>query len=96
SQYTADAYKQLCKSMKVLNLSYSKGCPYDNAPMESFNSIIKKELINHMVYRDFNEARYSIFEFMEHWYNRTRIHSSIGNKSPIEFEQELLYLVGLT
>lgn len=97
SQYTADAYEQLCKSMKVLNLSYSgKGCPYDNAPMESFNSIIKKELINHMVYRDFNEARYSIFEFIEHWYNRTRIHSSIGNKSPIEFEQELLYQVGLT
>ena len=53
SQYTADAYEQLCKSMKVLNLSYSgKGCPYDNAPMESFNSIIKKELINHVVYRD--------------------------------------------
>jgi putative transposase len=49
-----------------------------------------------MFYRDFNEARYSIFEFIEHWYNKTRIYSSIGNKSPIEFEQELLYLVGLT
>lgn len=58
--------------------------------MESFNSIIKKELINHMEYKDFNEARLSIFVYIEHWYNWVRIHSSIGYKSPLEFEIELL------
>jgi transposase InsO family protein len=94
SQYTAAAYEKLCKELNTFSLSYSeKGCPYDNAPMESFNSIIKKELINHMEYKDFKEARISIFEFIEHWYNRVRIHSSIGNKSPLEFETELLYQV---
>lgn len=61
-----------------------------NAPMQSFNAIIKKELVNHVIYDTFEEARLSIFNFIEKWYNRQRIHGSIGNMSPIEFEQKEL------
>ncbi|MDY4051807.1 MAG: integrase core domain-containing protein [Bacilli bacterium] len=65
--------------------------PYDNAPMESFNAIIKKELINHVIYNTFEDARISIFNFIEKWYNRKRIHGSINYMTLIEFEQNELY-----
>lgn len=90
-QYTAEVYRNYC-SENDFNLSYSeKGSPYDNAPMESFNAIIKKELINHVIYNTFEDAKISIFNFIEKWYNRERIHSSINNITPIEFEQNELY-----
>jgi transposase InsO family protein len=90
SQYTAKVYRNYCTDNNF-NLSYSeKGCPYDNAPMESFNSIIKKELINHTHYEKFEQAYLSIFTFIEKWYNRERIHGSIGYMTPIEFEQNQL------
>ena len=90
-QYTAEVYRNYC-SANDFNLSYSeKGCPYDNAPMESFNAIIKKELINHVIYNTFEDAKISIFNFIEKWYNRERIHGSIYNMTPIEFEQNELY-----
>ena len=60
--------------------------------MESFNAIIKKELVNHIIYDKFDDAKMSIFNFIEKWYNRERIHSSIGNMTPIEFEQKELGL----
>ena len=67
-QYTAEVYRNYC-SANDFNLSYSeKGCPYDNAPMESFNAIIKKELINHVIYNTFEDAKISIFNFIEKWY----------------------------
>ncbi len=91
-QYTAEIYRNYCCEHDF-NLSYSeKGCPYDNAPMESFNAIIKKELVNHVTYDKFDDARISIFNFIEKWYNRERIHGSIGNMTPIEFEQKELGL----
>ena len=90
-QYTAEVYRNYC-SENDFNLSYSeKGCPYDNAPMESFNAIIKKELINDVIYNTFEDAKISIFNFIEKWYNRERIHGSINNMTPIEFEQNELY-----
>lgn len=58
--------------------------------MESFNAIIKKELINHVIYNTFEDAKISIFNFIEKWYNRERIHGSIYNMTPIEFEQNEL------
>ncbi len=89
-QYTSEVYKDYCSSIELLNLSYSsKGCPYDNAPMENFNAIIKKELINHTHYETFDQAYISIFTFTLKWYNRQRIHGSINNMAPIEFENSI-------
>ena len=63
--------------------SYSKkGYPYDNASMESFNSILKKEEVNLKKYKTFEEAKLAIFEFIEGWYNSRRIHSTLGYITP--------------
>ena len=81
-----------CKQINFrisLHYPYSKkGYPYDNASMESFNAILKKEEVNLHVYKTFEEARRTIFEFIEGWYNRRRIHSSIEYRIPNELENQ--------
>ena len=64
-----------------------KGDCYDNAPMESFFATLKKELIHHEDYETREEARQSIFEYIEVFYNQVRRHSALGYKSPDEFER---------
>ena len=56
--------------------------------MESFFHTLKTELTHHENYRSREEARKSIFEYIEIFYNRQRLHSSLGYKTPAEFEQE--------
>lgn len=87
SQYTSDAYIKL-RNHFGFRVSYSaKGNPLDNAPMESFNAILKKEEVYLSVYFDFDSAKVRLFDFIEGWYNRNRIHSSIGFLSPVQFEK---------
>ena len=64
-----------------------KGNCWDNAPMESFFATLKKELIYLEDYQTRDEARQSIFEYIELFYNRVRRHSALGFMSPAEFEQ---------
>lgn len=85
SQYLSKDFESLLKSYNIIHSYSKKGCPYDNASMESFNSILKKELVNLTLYNSFDEAHFSIFEFIESWYNNTRIHSSLGYVSPNQF-----------
>ena len=66
-----------------------KGNCYDNAQAESFFSRFKAELIEDGVFEDINQARLEIFSYIEGYYNRVRLHSSLGYKSPVEFEIEL-------
>ena len=63
-----------------------KGCPYDNACIESFHSSIKKEEIYRNTYRTFEEANMAIFKYIEGWYNRKRLHSSINYMTPDQCE----------
>lgn len=68
-----------------------KGSPYDNACMESFHSVMKKkEEIYLNIYKDFNEANKAIFEYIESWYNRKRIHSALGFRTPQQVEDEAI------
>ncbi|WP_420795047.1 integrase core domain-containing protein [Halanaerobium hydrogeniformans] len=70
---------------------FSKGNPYNNEVIESFHAIIKKEEVHHRkYYRDYHYAYLSIFQFIESWYNRKRIHSSIDYMTPNEFEKKAL------
>jgi putative transposase len=86
-QYTSQEFKEYLISTKVMTHSFSgKGCPYDNACIESFHASLKKEEVNLVTYYDFNAARLDIFEYIESWYNRRRIHSSIGYISPQKCE----------
>lgn len=82
SQYTSNEYEETLKSFNVKHSYSKKGYPYDNASMESFNAILKKEEVNLHMYETFNEAKLAIFEFIEGWYNNRRIHSSIGYITP--------------
>ena len=74
------------KSLILYNRLVKKGCPYDNACIESFHSLIKKEEIYRNTYRTFEEANMAIFKYIEGWYNRKRLHSSINYMTPDQCE----------
>ena len=90
SQYTSTNYELLLIESNMIHSYSKKGYPYDNASMESFNATFKKEEVNLTSYLDFDEARLAIFRFIESWYNRARIHSSLGYITPVQkYEQYL-------
>ena len=90
SQYTSAAYQQLLADHQVLVSMSSVGNCYDNAPMESFFSLLKTELVYHEQYATRQVARTSIFDYIEVFYNRQRIHGALGYLSPDHFEQQFL------
>ena len=90
SQYTSKEFEKLLIEEEVKHSYSKKGYPYDNASMESFNAILKKEEVNVNTYETFKEARIAIFEFIESWYNNTRIHSSNGYITPNQKYAEYL------
>lgn len=84
SQYVSDAYRQ---AAAALQLSYSKkGYPYDNACIESFHSLIKREWLNRFRIKDFQHAYKLVFEYIDAFYNTIRIHSHCDFLSPVDFE----------
>jgi putative transposase len=88
-QYACDEYQHLLKSYGMELSMSGKGDCWDNAAMESFWSTLKNELVNHERYATREQARQSIFEYIEIFYNRKRLHSSIGYQSPEAFEAAL-------
>ena len=85
SQYTSTAYRDcLTEAMAQLSMSGVGDC-YDNAVMESFFATLKTECVTGP-FGSCAEARTTIFEYMEVWYNRQRIHSTLGYYSPVDFE----------
>jgi putative transposase len=64
------------------------GCPYDNAMAESFMKTLKQEEVDGRTYRDLDHVRAAMSEFLEAVYNRKRLHSALGYRSPVEFEAE--------
>lgn len=90
SQYTSNEYEKVLADNNVRHSYSKKGYPYDNASMESFNAILKKEEVNVNTYSTFKEARLAIFEFIESWYNNTRIHGTLGYKTPNEKYDEYI------
>ena len=89
SQYASNAFRSLLEKNSLRQSMSGKGNCYDNAQAESFFSRFKAELIENGVFEDINQARLEIFSYIEGYYNRVRLHSGLGYKSPIEFEQEL-------
>lgn len=88
-QYTSASYQaQLAPLEPQLSMS-RVGNPYDNAMVESFFATLKTECASHQ-FASRAEARTAIFEFIEVWYNRQRLHSSLGFLSPLVFEQQFL------
>jgi transposase InsO family protein len=87
SQYCSRSFKELLDIHRYRQSMSSTGNCYDNAITESFFATLKTELIYDERYRTRNEARRSIFKYIEIFYNRSRIHTSIGGLSPDQFEQ---------
>jgi transposase InsO family protein len=88
-QYACDDYQQLLLAHQLLCSMSGAGNCYDNAAMESFWATLKTELVYRNSYATREEARVSIFEYIEVFYNRVRRHSSIGYVSPEAFEAAL-------
>jgi transposase InsO family protein len=87
SQYASDHYRrQLERHGIACSMSRVAQC-WDNAPVESFFASLKRELVHDERYATRDEARASIFEYVEGFYNRVRRHSSLGYVSPAEFER---------
>ena len=90
SQYVSKAYREATEKYQ---LSYSHtGYPYDNACIESFHSLIKREWLNRFAIADFNQAYRLVFEYIETFYNTVRSHSHCGYMSPNEFEKLYMYV----
>ena len=88
-QYACGDYRALLVEHDVACSMSRPGNCYDNAAAESFFGTLKTELVNRTRYRTRAEARSSLFEWIECWYNRRRRHSSLGYLSPEAFEAQL-------
>jgi putative transposase len=88
-QYASEDYQRLLETRGMRVSMSGKGDCWDNAAMESFWATLKTELVNHERYATHDQARVSIFEYIEVFYNRQRIHSSLGYVSPDTFEAGL-------
>ena len=89
AQFASAAYRQLLAQHGLVASMSRKGNCYDNAFIESFWSSLKYEVVYHQRFATFAQARNSIFNYIETFYNRTRLHSSLAYRSPIAFESQL-------
>lgn len=87
SQYAAYDYQDILRKHGIRQSMSAKGNCYDNASMESFFSTLKKDLIYGNKFKTRKEAIMVIVEYIETFYNCKRLHSSLGNMSPMEYEQ---------
>jgi len=87
SQYASQRLRQVLRENNITQSMSSKGNCYDNAPTESFFSTLKRELVYRERYQTREEAKQSLFEYIEVFYNRQRRHSTLGYLSPLQFEK---------
>jgi putative transposase len=88
SQYASADYRHALAQTQTLPSMSRKACCYDNAAMESFWSTLKLELVYRRDFKTRAEARLAIFDFIEAFYNRQRLHSSLNYLCPVDFENQ--------
>lgn len=86
SQYCSKKYQQLLKDNQLICSMSGKGCCYDNAVSETFFHTLKVECLFDFSFANREDAKQTIFEYIEIYYNRKRKHSTIGYKTPAQFE----------
>jgi transposase InsO family protein len=89
SQYVSGAYRLLLAAHGLRQSMSGRGNCYDNAQAESFFSRFKAELVEDGIFEDTTQAKLETFSYIEGYYNRIRLHSSLGYLSPMEFEKQL-------
>jgi len=87
-QYTSDAYQQTLKRLGIECSMSRRGCCYDNAVMERFFWSLKHEWTNHERFANLEEARLSVFRYIETFYNPVRLHETLNYLSPDQYEAE--------
>ena len=87
-QYTAVTFGSACRAHGVTQSNSRKGNPHDNAAKESFFASLEKERLRRRTYATHEQARSSIFQYIEEFYNRRRLHSTLGYRSPEEAERD--------
>ena len=91
-QYNTPAYRKVLQEHGVRASMNGRKVPQDNAVAESFFSNLKNELIHHCDFRSRDEARAAIFDYIELFYNRKRIHQSLGYCTPEQVETQCVVL----
>jgi transposase InsO family protein len=86
AQYASRDYRTLLQSNQLLSSMSGQGNCYDNAAMESFFSTLKTELLHRQVWQSQAQVKLAIFDYIETFYNRRRLHSALNYQSPIDFE----------
>ena len=94
SQYTSRDWQTFLKSHNLVCSMSRRGNCYDNAVAESFFQLLKRERIKRKIYKNREEARRDIFNYIEMFYNPIRRHGYSGNVSPVEFEKQYFMKVG--
>ena len=89
-QYTSAAYRERLRDLGISVSMSRKGNCWDNAVAESFFGTLKNELVYRRTWRDRYELRSAVFEYIEAFYNRRRLHSSLAYKTPAEVEKEYI------
>jgi putative transposase len=87
-QYTSADYQAQLKKTGIVPSMSRKGDCYDNAVVESFFSTLKNEWTFHHTFKDRDEARSALFDYIELFYNRKRSHASLNDMSPIMYEEQ--------
>jgi putative transposase len=88
SQYCSEAFQRELARLRIQCSMSRRGNCWDNAVSESFFASLKKELVHQTRYATREDARQSIFQWIEVFYNRVRLHSTLGYLSPEQFEQQ--------
>src|SRR3954453_5431474 len=89
----AEPYRKVLKRHGIKQSMSGKGNCLDNAPMESFFASLKKEHVHHVRFRTRAEARAAVFEYVEAFYNRQRLHSALGYRTPAEARADMEAIV---
>lgn len=90
SQYASEPFRDLlCRHGAIPSMS-AKGNCYDNAAMESFWATLKSEMGMNEPFETLEDARLDIFDYIEIFYNRQRLHSALGYRSPLDYEQQFM------
>ena len=90
AQYGSDDWARFCRDNRFVPSMSRRGNCYDNAAVESFFATLKKERVRRRTYRTRDDARADVFDYIEGFYNRARRHQHLDNRSPINYETELL------
>lgn len=86
SQYASNKHRAELDRLGIQVSMSAKGCAYDNAVVESFFATLKKDLVYRTNWLDHREAKLAINEYIQVFYNRSRLHSTLGYMSPVDYE----------